>query len=213
MGTAERKEREKAQRREDIINAAERVFFAKGFDSSSVDDVAQEAELSKGTLYLYFSGKDELGAAVKLRGLRLMRTAFAAAVKNAGSGLEKIGAVGHAFNLFFQQYPQHAAFLHQTAQPATSQCEREAAPYQLRCMKEAEQAFQLMVDAIICGQQDGSIRTELDPRATALALSNFSEGILQAVSASGNAISALSGQTPEQYVNFAFSLMGAALES
>ena len=54
MGIAERKEREKLQRRNDIIDAAERLFFQHGFETPTMDDVAREAELSKGTLYLYF---------------------------------------------------------------------------------------------------------------------------------------------------------------
>ena len=58
MGITERKEREKLQRREDILNAAERVFFSKGHKNSTMDDVAEEAELSKGTLYLYFKSKE-----------------------------------------------------------------------------------------------------------------------------------------------------------
>ena len=60
MGIAERKEREKQQRREEIVQAAEEVFFSKGFEKSTMDDVAEKAELSKGTLYLYFKSKEEL---------------------------------------------------------------------------------------------------------------------------------------------------------
>ena len=43
MGIAERKEREKQQRREEIIQAAEEVFFAEGFDKSTMDDIAEQA--------------------------------------------------------------------------------------------------------------------------------------------------------------------------
>ena len=60
MGTSERKEREKLQRRQEIIDSAEKVFFSKGFGNTTMDDIASEAELSKGTLYLYFKSKEEL---------------------------------------------------------------------------------------------------------------------------------------------------------
>ena len=72
MGIAERKEREKQQRREEIIQAAEKVFFTKGFDKSTMDDIAEHAELSKGTLYLYFKNKDELYASLSLRILQYL---------------------------------------------------------------------------------------------------------------------------------------------
>jgi len=64
MGVAERKEREKEQRRQEIISAAEKIFFKKGIDNSTMDDVAEQAELSKATLYLYFSSKDEIYSAI-----------------------------------------------------------------------------------------------------------------------------------------------------
>ena len=50
LGVAERKEREKERRREDIVNAAAKVFFNKGVDHATMDDVAEAAELSKATL-------------------------------------------------------------------------------------------------------------------------------------------------------------------
>ena len=45
MGVIERREREREQRRNDIIDAAEKVFFSKGRDKTSMDDIAREAEL------------------------------------------------------------------------------------------------------------------------------------------------------------------------
>lgn len=73
MGVSERKEREKEQRRLDIIDAAERIFFSKGFDNASMQDIADESELSKGTLYLYFSSKNELCMAIIVRSLQTIR--------------------------------------------------------------------------------------------------------------------------------------------
>ena len=42
MGIAERKEREKEQRKNDIINAAERMFFTKGIAATTMEDIAEE---------------------------------------------------------------------------------------------------------------------------------------------------------------------------
>ncbi len=54
MSTTARREREKQQRRESIVDAAEKLFFSKGYDDVSLDDIAQEAELNRATIYLYF---------------------------------------------------------------------------------------------------------------------------------------------------------------
>ena len=72
MGIQERKEREKERRRQQIIVAAKRVFSQKGFNKATMEDIAQEAELSPGTLYLYFKNKEELYASLSLRILQYL---------------------------------------------------------------------------------------------------------------------------------------------
>ena len=67
MGILERKERERERRRQQIIVAAKKVFSEKGFNKATMDDIAGEAELSPGTLYLYFKNKEELYASLSLR--------------------------------------------------------------------------------------------------------------------------------------------------
>ncbi len=48
------------ERKEQITEAASKVFAEQGFDKARMDDIAQEANLSKGTLYLYFKSKDAI---------------------------------------------------------------------------------------------------------------------------------------------------------
>ncbi len=72
MGIQERKERERERRRQQIMVAAKRVFAEKGFTKATMEDIAKEAELSPGTLYLYFKNKDELYASLSLRILQYL---------------------------------------------------------------------------------------------------------------------------------------------
>ena len=60
MGTKKRREEEKALRIKGIQDAAKKIFLKKGFFNSSIEEISKEARLSKGTIYLYFKGKDEL---------------------------------------------------------------------------------------------------------------------------------------------------------
>jgi len=55
-----RREREKLSRRNEILQAARKVFASKDYASATLDDVATVAELSKGTIYLYFKNKADL---------------------------------------------------------------------------------------------------------------------------------------------------------
>ena len=64
MGVADRRQRERQNRRKDIVEAAAEVFAERGADGASMDAIADRAELGKATLYYYFGTKEELHAAV-----------------------------------------------------------------------------------------------------------------------------------------------------
>jgi len=72
MGIEERKEREKTQRRQQIMDAAKKVFASNGFGGATIENIAEEAELSPATIYLYFKNKDELFASLNLRMLQAL---------------------------------------------------------------------------------------------------------------------------------------------
>lgn len=63
--SAPRAEQESSKRRE-IIDGARRVFFEKGYDGASMDEVAKAAAVSKATIYVYFGGKEDLFEALVL---------------------------------------------------------------------------------------------------------------------------------------------------
>lgn len=83
MGIQERKQRERERRRQQIMVAAKRVFSVKGFSKTTMEDIAKEAELSPGTLYLYFKNKDELFSSLSLRILQYMNIRLEQAVSDS----------------------------------------------------------------------------------------------------------------------------------
>ena len=60
MGVAERKQLEKDARRKMILDCAAAVFKQKGFAESTIGDIAEKAQIAKGTIYLYFKSKADL---------------------------------------------------------------------------------------------------------------------------------------------------------
>jgi len=69
MAIYERQLRERERRRQQIIAASKRVFVSKGI-RATIKDIAEAAELSPGTLYIYFKNKDELYASLSIRLLK-----------------------------------------------------------------------------------------------------------------------------------------------
>ncbi|WP_345012161.1 TetR/AcrR family transcriptional regulator [Streptomyces shaanxiensis] len=64
-------------RRRQILDGAARLFARNGFHATSMQDVLKEVDLSAGAVYRYFSGKDELIAAIVKEVLKEIHAAFA----------------------------------------------------------------------------------------------------------------------------------------
>jgi len=60
LSSQERREKERENRRSAILKAARKLFFDRGFKSVTVDNIAAKAEVSKGSVYLYFKSKEEI---------------------------------------------------------------------------------------------------------------------------------------------------------
>jgi AcrR family transcriptional regulator len=109
LTTAERRAREKAQRRQEILDAARREFFERGFHNPTVDDVAARAEISKGTIYLYFESKEEILAHLLLEGLDLLLEEMNAVRKPEASqsAQRTLEGLADAYLGFCQSHPNY----------------------------------------------------------------------------------------------------------
>ena len=211
MGITERREREKERRRNEIIDAAEKVFFAKGLDNATMDDVAEQAELSKGTLYLYFKNKEELYLAINERGLQILERMFREAAAEAKSGLEKVYAIGQAYFRFHNQYEDYFNAMvyyesHQIDYSDDNSCASA-------CDRQGEKALDVLVEAIQTGIDDGSIRPNVDPLKTAIVLWGQSTGIIQVSLLKGAHIEEKHNIRIDEVVELSFDIIKRALQN
>ncbi|GAB4531094.1 MAG: TetR/AcrR family transcriptional regulator [Anaerolineae bacterium] len=109
MSTTQRRAREREHRRRSILDAAREVFFESGFRIATVDDVAAQAEVSKGTVYLYFESKETILAHLLLEGLEelvaVLEEAFAAERDIAPQ--ERLRRLAMGYLNFFQANPHY----------------------------------------------------------------------------------------------------------
>ena len=109
MSTTQRRAREKENRRRSILDAARAVFFENGFQLATVDDVAARAEVSKGTVYLYFESKETILAHLLLEGLEqlvdVLEEAYAAEREIAPA--ERLRRLATGYLNFFQANPHY----------------------------------------------------------------------------------------------------------
>lgn len=72
MGIEDRKIRERHQREQLILAAAKKVVAVNGFRKTKMNQIAEEAEISPGTIYLYFKSKEELFSSLVLHSLQFI---------------------------------------------------------------------------------------------------------------------------------------------
>lgn len=95
--------RTKEQKRDAILDAAIRVFAERGFHGSRISDVAKEAGVAEGTIYLYFKSKDDLLLSIFSRRVGAFVKALRVEVETKESPVEKLRTVvGYHFQHLYR---------------------------------------------------------------------------------------------------------------
>ncbi len=105
MAGGERRLKERQARRADILAAARDVFFSRGFMAATVEDIAEHAEISKGSIYLYFQSKEELYGWVLAEGLDILYDQYWGPVAGLqASPAQRLVALGDAYLTFYKDH-------------------------------------------------------------------------------------------------------------
>jgi len=177
MGIPERKEREKEARREEILNAAQRVFFQKGVAVSTMDDIAQAAELSKGTLYLYYHSKEELYLAAANRGMDIMAHMFQDASATTDDPIMQIFRVGDAYYRFFREQRDFFRMFYFYESPEFHAGVSQGMLDQ--CRQQDQKVWAVVTAPIKRAIDEGLLHLELDPLEVGIMLWSNANGFLR----------------------------------
>lgn len=102
-----RKDRERAEREELILDHAQRLLLQEGFQNLNLDDLAKSVEYSKGTLYLHFKTKEDIALAVATRAIKERADFFERGARFKGTSRERMRAIGFACLHFAHVYPDY----------------------------------------------------------------------------------------------------------
>lgn len=107
MPPSDRNARKKEKTRNEIINAAETLFFSKGYENVSLDEIARKVDLGRSTLYLYFENKEELFFTIVLRGTVILYSLIKDETQKAKTGVQKLSSFRNAYYEFAKTYPDY----------------------------------------------------------------------------------------------------------
>lgn len=180
MAKLSRKERERLQRREMILDVAEETIIKHGFENATMDEIAEKAEVAKGTLYNHFESKSHIYIAISARGSRKLNDQMAKVLTNDLTGLKMVEELGATYLNFIKQNPQYFHAFNYFEGVVTERISDSDGILQ-QCKVNAKEAMTYIVRALQIGMQDGSIEDSYDPQELGLIIWGASKGIINMV--------------------------------
>lgn len=213
LGVKVRKKMEKDIRMKDIIDAAEKVFFEKGFSNATMDDVAEEAEFSKRTLYVYFRSKEQLYFEIMLRGYRLLNGIYEQSLERSSikTGIEKIKLLGKTLIDFSNNYPDYFKAIMDYENGDMDFNNNDDKSIQ-ECYMQGEKLFSFLKDAVIEGINEGAILDIIDADNTSLILWASILGVLNTSRKKEKYLIHYHNITPAELVDAAFKFLLHSIE-
>jgi len=101
VGLEERRKREKENRKNAILKAARKLFFDKGFKDVTVESIAKKAELSKGSVYLYFKSKEDIYTQILLSDIDKFHKVMANLIQEGQSSSTMLMSLANIYADFF----------------------------------------------------------------------------------------------------------------
>ncbi len=116
MGSAERRQRESADTRQRIVDAARDLFVRKGYEATSMRAIADRIEYTPTAIYHHFESKEALLTEVCTRDFRSLGAAFQR-VGRVEDSLERLIRIGEAYVDFALEHPMHYQLMFMTVRP------------------------------------------------------------------------------------------------
>ena len=164
MTIADRKEREREERKMQIITAAEHLFFQNGYDQVSMEQIARDAELSKGTIFFYFKNKEALFISIVLRGIRLFHQMVSRSMEGDGPAVSRLYTMGKAVIRFSREYPGYLSLIGLFKSGRFPlECRAGADKEVDEIIRHDDELTRTMEMIVRSGIEEGSIRDDMDP--------------------------------------------------
>lgn len=117
MGVKERREREKSETRDKILDAARELFVTEGYEGVSMRRVADKIEYSPTAIYVHFADKNELFHELCHQDYARLAEVFQSSAMSTDP-VERLVQIGRTYIEFGATHPNHYKFMFMTAHPA-----------------------------------------------------------------------------------------------
>jgi TetR/AcrR family transcriptional regulator len=209
-----RKERETELRQQIILEAAEKLFLSEGYEGTTMDQIAEQSEFSKGTLYNYFKSKEELYLAIGIKAYDLIVQYTEDFTRKEEPGLNQLIAIGYAYYEFTKAYPAYSSIFHDIAVkvPEVSVKPKESLSrvendYLKASYRYRDLFIKILGDAI----KIKAIRRDKDPNLIGYILSTITSGIINDLLQNSKMVKRR-GLNFDEIIDFTFEILAEGLK-
>lgn len=217
MRPRSRNDEEKLQRRNSILNAARKIILSKGYEKTTMDEIAKAANLSRGLLYVYFKDKDDIQMGLAVQAGEALFDRMQTAATSADSGIDAISAIGEAYYQFYLQDHDHFQCLcmrmgminpnpiNKTELSSTVQ----------EMMAVEDKLMALMSQTVELGLQDGTVNPEKveSPLQTAMFMRGSLHGVIMLQDSAGSSLFDRTELDREELIRYAMRIANDELRA
>ena len=216
-----KKELREDRKKRQMIDAAESLFREKGFEKTTMDDIADRALFSKTTLYNYFNRKEDIILMIAIRAYSKLSQMFYEAVDESLPGIKQVVAMGTQYYEFAQKYPMfRKAFDFSGIEKIYDLTElKKNKPDKLvnsltiiSTLRVEQQNFAILWSEICArGQVDNTISKKYPPQAIAFTLGTLTTGLVDEIMQRSATLDSI-GLTGEQIFQMAMDFLENGLK-
>lgn len=184
-----------------VMSAAEKLFEAKGYEATSIDDIALKTGISKSTLYVYFKSKQLIWDSIVCKYMEQLLEVAKKAAAGEGSFEERY------YELCFDiatKFEQHPMFYKATLNKISMDMEQEV--YK-KIYETGEQINEAIADFIRSGIEEGIVRKEIDIYPAVIMMWSSISGIISMAGDKEEYLKLRFNMTKEEYLQKAFKML------
>lgn len=160
MGMSDRRKRQMAERRQRILESAQRLFREAGYDNVTMQDIADASEVSKGGIYLQFRNKEDLILALVQSSFDRLEELMAVAATKPGSACERLEHIARAYIQHVLEEPGKGDHFWLLARLTPDPASENQAQVRERISRLNEVVARVFEE----GTKDGTVRADLNAK-------------------------------------------------
>jgi len=169
---------DKKEKKDQIVEAAIREFSRKGFSRTTINDIARAAGIGKGTVYEYFSNKEEIVHESFRFFMNSLEPDFQAILISGVPAKEKLVKIFDRFSHFISsEYRELVELMFEFWSEGIKDKGSKGVLFE-EMIKFYHVYREIFADIIIEGMGDGGFRKDIDPRSTAAMIVGSLDGLL-----------------------------------